>query len=258
MDISKPLDIVKPLMKLNTLSNPITKEIFSKTALQKTLFASFIVQIISIPFYIYGLMIPLGVEDMVLTDILKMETFVQIVEGAFYLWYFMTFTASKDIAKFRYYDWLFTTPTMLISTVVYFEYKNMKELGMTKTKTLTLKSFLNDNWNEVREIVLYNLGMLIIGYLQEIGLLNIWLSTPIGFAFFAMSFRKIYTRYASRNLTENSTLYNTMLGIWALYGVAAVMPNITKNTMYNMLDIVAKNFYGFFLAYEIYKVRIEK
>lgn len=221
--------------------------------LKITLLTSLIVQIISIPFYIYGLTIPLGTEDLVLTDILKMETFVQIIEGAFYIWYFMTFTASKDIAKFRYYDWAITTPVMLISTIVYFEYKTLKELGMTKN--MTLKSFLNENAKPVIEITLYNMGMLVMGYLQEIGMLSITTSTITGFAFFGLSFYKIYTRYASRNKEANMPLYNTMLGIWALYGVAAVMPNVTKNSMYNILDIFAKNFYGFFLAYEIYKVR---
>jgi hypothetical protein len=228
-------------------------ELFSKDTLQYTLFLSFIVQIISIPFYLYGLLIPLGVEDLVLTDILKMETFVQIIEAVFYFWYFMTFTAAKDIAKFRYYDWFFTTPTMLLSTIVYFEYKNFKELGLSKG--MSLVSFLDNNKKEVLEITFYNMLMLVFGYLQEIGSLDILYSTIFGFAAFGMSFYKMYTRYARGNDT-NMTLYNSMLGIWALYGVAALMPNITKNSMYNMLDIVAKNFYGFFLAYEIYKVKM--
>jgi bacteriorhodopsin len=227
-------------------------ELFSRKSLQFTLFVSFIVQIISIPFYIYGLLIPLGVEDVVLTDILKMETFVQIIEALFYFWYFMTFTASTDIAKFRYYDWFFTTPTMLLSTIVYFEYKNLKELGLTKN--FTLKSFMENNMNDVLQITFYNMMMLLFGYLQEIGKLDILYSTIFGFGFFGLSFYKMYSRYASKN-KDNMPLYNSMLGIWSLYGVAAIMPNITKNTMYNMLDIIAKNFYGFFLAYEIYKVK---
>lgn len=227
-------------------------EIFSKQALSKTLLASFIVQVISIPFYIYGLLIPLGVEDLVLADILKMETVVQIIEAVFYFWYFATFKASVDVAKFRYYDWFFTTPTMLISTIVYFEYKTLKQLG--KSKGMTLNTFLKDNKNEVLQITFFNMMMLLFGYLQEIGKINIVYSTIFGFGFFALSFYKMYSRYAIRN-KDNLPLYNTMLYIWALYGVAAFMPSITKNTMYNVLDIFAKNFYGFFLAYEIYKVK---
>lgn len=227
-------------------------ELFSKSSLQFTLFVSFIVQIISIPFYLFGLLIPLGVEDAVLTDILKMETFVQIIEASFYFWYFMTFKASSDIAKFRYYDWFFTTPTMLLSTIIYFEYKNYKELGLSKT--LTFNSFMKNNMSEILQITFYNMMMLFVGYLQEIGQLDIFYSTTIGFAFFGLSFYKMYSRYAVRN-KDNMPLYNLMLGIWALYGVAALMPNITKNTMYNILDIFAKNFYGIFLAYEIYKSR---
>jgi len=39
-----------------------------------------------------------------------------------------------------------------------------------------------------------------------------------------------------------------MSSSWSLYGVAAVFPNIAKNSMYNLLDIVSKNFYSVFLT----------
>lgn len=223
------------------------------TALETTLFISLIVQIISVPFYLYGLFIPLGVEDIVLSDILKMETVVQIIEASFYVWYFMTFVASADVAKFRYYDWMFTTPTMLLSTIVYFEYKTLKELG--QTKGFTLKKFLDDNKWDVIKITFYNAMMLLVGYLQEIGKMDIVYSSIIGFLFFGLSFHKMYTRYASRN-EASKPLYYLMLGIWSIYGFAAMMPSAAKNTTYNILDIFAKNFYGFFLAYEIYKVKV--
>jgi bacteriorhodopsin len=230
----------------------IKKDLFSKSSLQFTLFVSLIIQIISVPFYLYGLLVPLGVEDVVLSDILKMETVVQIIEAGFYFWYFMTFTTTKDVAKFRYYDWFFTTPTMLLSTIVYFEYKNFKELGLTKG--MTLKTFLDDNKKEVLEIVFYNMMMLVFGYLQEVGIMNIYYSTILGFGAFGMVFYKMYSRYVRGN-KENIGLFNSMMTIWGLYGVAALMPNISKNTTYNILDLIAKNFYGFFLAYEIYKVK---
>ena len=35
-----------------------------------------------------------------------------------------------------------------------------------------------------------------------------------------------------------------LIGIWSLYGVAALLKIREKNTMYNMLDVVSKNFYG--------------
>jgi bacteriorhodopsin len=41
--------------------------------------------------------------------------------------------------------------------------------------------------------------------------------------------------------------------VWAIYGVAAVLPYHIKNTMYNILDIFAKNFFGIFLSYVLYK-----
>jgi hypothetical protein len=43
-----------------------------------------------------------------------------------------------------------------------------------------------------------------------------------------------------------------MFFIWALYGVAFLLPSIPKNIGYTILDILAKNFFGIFLAYAIY------
>ena len=45
-----------------------------------------------------------------------------------------------------------------------------------------------------------------------------------------------------------------MVSVWSLYGVAALMPADIKNISYNLLDIVAKNFYGLYLYYKILQV----
>jgi bacteriorhodopsin len=44
---------------------------------------------------------------------------------------------------------------------------------------------------------------------------------------------------------------------WSLYGVAALLPYDTKNSMYNILDLFAKNFLGVFLVYILWTNRIE-
>jgi len=33
-----------------------------------------------------------------------------------------------------------------------------------------------------------------------------------------------------------------------MYGIAALFKNVIKNTMYNILDIFSKNFYGLFIS----------
>ena len=41
-----------------------------------------------------------------------------------------------------------------------------------------------------------------------------------------------------------------------MYGIAAMMPTPYKNISYNMLDIVAKNFYGIYIYYKILQYKI--
>jgi bacteriorhodopsin len=36
-----------------------------------------------------------------------------------------------------------------------------------------------------------------------------------------------------------------------MYGIVAVLPYTLKNTIYNVLDLFAKNFFGLFLSYLI-------
>jgi hypothetical protein len=45
--------------------------------------------------------------------------------------------------------------------------------------------------------------------------------------------------------------------VWSLYGISAFMPYILKNTMYNILDLFAKNATGLFLAYSIWNLQIK-
>ena len=100
----------------------------------------------------------------------------------------------------------------------------------------------------------YNFGMLAIGYLHEIGLVHIALSTFIGFGFFFMLFIKIYNYYVKQSST-NYLIFYLMVSIWSLYGIAAIFKFKLKNACYNILDIFSKNFYGLFLAYLVFSLR---
>jgi bacteriorhodopsin len=46
-------------------------------------------------------------------------------------------------------------------------------------------------------------------------------------------------------------IYTYFLVFWSLYGVVAVLPYTLKNTIYNVLDLFSKNFFGLFLSYLI-------
>ena len=130
---------------------------------------------------------------------------------------------------------------MILSTIVYFQYNNLKH----QDTEFTLLEFLKSDKNKVLELFGYNFGMLAIGYLQEIGLVNIAISTFIGFGFFFMLFIKIYNYYVKQS-SANYLIFYLMASIWSIYGIAALFKFKLKNACYNILDIFSKNFYGLF------------
>ena len=96
--------------------------------------------------------------------------------------------------------------------------------------------------------------MLAFGFLGEINVVSKYITTPIGFYFFYKSFSLVYYNYAI-NSQLGQKLFAFMGSVWSLYGVAALMPTNIKNISYNLLDIVAKNFYGLYIYYKILQAR---
>lgn len=258
--------------------------------IQKTIYVSLTAQIIAMVISIAGLGIPIAPQNSILRSILGMESIVQVIESMFYTWFgiFSPKSSSKtDIAKYRYYDWFITTPTMLLSTMMYFKHRNETRLETfeqrekdneenneenkerkTETETKqqikfgniwdeiknmwkTMKSFTSNNWGSVSKILLFNTLMLLMGYLRESGVLSVFSSTLVGFLFFGAMFYLLFTEFVKNN-TKNYGVYFTMLGLWGLYGVAATFGNVMKNTSFNILDIFSKNFYSVFIAVYIY------
>jgi len=41
------------------------------------------------------------------------------------------------------------------------------------------------------------------------------------------------------------------LFFWSLYGIVGLLPYYIKNTIYNILDLFSKNFFGLLLSYLI-------
>ena len=221
--------------------DPIRTSLYaSLTAQWSTLFANF-----------WGFTLPLGPSDEVLRTVLGIETFVQLIELVFYSWYSTHIHRVAEITYYRYHDWAVTTPLMLFSTMVYYEYKNKPE------ETVTLRSFLEEHWKEVLVVFGFNLIMLAFGYGYERGVLDIVTSTVLGFGGFAGSFYVIWDSFASKS-PDNYPLYAFMFIVWFLYGIAALLSPLWKNVSYNLLDVVAKNFYGVFLSYLIYQKSVLK
>ena len=220
---------------------------------KNTMVISFLAQIVTLFIGINAQFVILDPKDVILKQALALENLVQFIEGAFYLWFILFYLNNVDkidIAKYRYYDWFLTTPTMILSAIVYFQYNNLKH----QDTEFTLLAFLKSDKNKVLELFGYNFAMLAIGYLQEIGLVHIALSTVIGFGFFFMLFVQMYNYYVKQSST-NYLIFYLMVSIWSLYGIAAIFKFKLKNACYNILDIFSKNFYGLFLAYLVFSLR---
>ena len=221
---------------------------------KKTIYLSLLIQFITTVVSLDGLNYELNEYDNVLKEILILEAIVQFVEGFFYVWVIVALKDLKIMTPRRYIDWTITTPIMLFSTIIFFKYNELKENG--QMTNFTTYEFFRDNKENAIKIFIYNGLMLLCGFLGEIGVIDKRIGIPLGFAFFYKSFETIYTEYAVK--TElGKQLFNILAGLWSLYGISAMLPLQQKNIAYNMLDIVAKNFYGLYIYYKIKQLQIK-
>jgi hypothetical protein len=186
----------------------------------------------------------LSPKDAILKTALWIETVVQVIELAFYSWYATHFQSVAEATFYRYHDWAVTTPLMLLSTIIYFEYQNAPE------STVTVESIWAEHSTTILLIAAFNLIMLLFGYLYERGVIGLLESQVVGFAGYGGTFYLLWDAFASKT-PANVPVYAFMTTVWGLYGVAAMASPGLKNVAYNLLDVVAKNFYGVFLSYLI-------
>ena len=227
-------------------------KLFVKDNIKNTIYFSFAVQIITSLIASNGLIADLSERDEILKDILKMELLVQFIESSFYVWVILALKDYKILTQRRYIDWVITTPTMLISTIIFMKYIEYKE---NDKEILTFKQTILEEKDNLINVVIYNFFMLAFGYLGESGKINKKLSVSIGFVFFYLSFKIIYD-YAEKT-QKGLDLFYFLTTVWSLYGVSALFDQNMKNICYNLLDIVSKNFYGLYIYYMIKQVNIE-
>jgi bacteriorhodopsin len=181
----------------------------------------------------------LRTNDDKIRHIMNIETCISIIAGVFYGKFIKIFEENsvdfKQINEFRYLDWFTTTPLMLLG------------LGLVLTYNLKIdfkfKSFLI--------MVLFNFGMLIMGYLGEIGKINKQFATLGGFVLFAFLYYYIYSKFIkNKKNIQNTIIYLIFVIFWAIYGIAYLAEEKLKNLIYNILDVFAKCFVGIgFWAY---------
>lgn len=233
----------------------ISKNVSSKDILLYTVYFSLIIQLLTGVVQLHGLTFKFNEDNIILKDVLILETVVQFVEAFFYVYIISALTTLRmnSVTPRRYIDWMITTPIMLISTIMYMEYTKQIENKNQEKKSRNGFSFVKNNISNITKIFFYNGMMLLFGYLGETNKLNLYVSNVLGFVFFILSFYVIYSEYAyTSNTTEiNKILFNLMFIIWAFYGIAALFPTLYKNIGYNILDLFSKNFYGLFIYYNI-------
>ena len=221
----------------------------TKTLFYNTLVVSIAVQIITGLIEIGAFFVKVPTAYLIIKQLLALELLVQCLEGGFYFWLVYNFHNVVNVTPKRYIDWFITTPTMLITLMVYLIYLNKKVEN--KTSELELFAVLKENSDVFLPVVVLNWLMLLFGYLGETGTINVFLGVFLGFIPFLIYYYMIYVNYVTQN-TNGYLLFWYFFFFWSLYGVVAILPYYIKNAFYNILDLFAKNFFGIFLSYIIF------
>jgi len=214
-----------------------------------TLVISIIVQIITGIIEIGAFFVKVPNIYSIIRQLLLIELVVQFLEGTFYVWLAYNFTKVLNVTPKRYIDWAITTPTMLITLIVYLIYLNKRVEN--KTDELDFFTLFKDNSNIIIPVLILNWLMLLFGYLGEIRVIPVLLGVFLGFIPFLIYYYLIYVNYVSQN-SSGYLLFWYFVFFWSLYGFVAVLPYYVKNSLYNILDLFAKNFFGIFLSYIIF------
>ena len=214
-----------------------------------TLIISIIVQIITGTIEIGVFFIKVPAAFYLIRELLILELVVQIIEGTFYFWLAYNFTKIINVTPKRYIDWFITTPTMLITLMLYLIYLNKR--NKDETHELEIFTLLKENSNIIIPVVILNWLMLLFGYLGEMKIIPVLFGIILGFIPFLIYYYMIYVNYVSEN-NSGYLLFWYFFFFWSLYGLVAVLPYYIKNAFYNILDLFAKNFFGLFLSYIIF------
>lgn len=177
--------------------------------------------------------------DQKIRNILNLETCISVVAAFFYSKFVSKAEGGnldhESINKTRYLDWAITTPIMLLVLVLAFLY-NTNGGPLKFSKFLTMLGL--------------NYGMLGMGYLGMMGIIDKTIANITGFGFFFTLYGYIYKNFLTKYNFDNMMLFYSFVILWAFYGVFYQMDDITKNVGYNVLDLFSKCFVGiFFVAY---------
>lgn len=207
--------------------------------------------------------------------VLLLETIVQGIELVWYVVVVVQYASTKRASRenvvdvsARYLDWIFTTPTMLVS--IFFLLQYLHNDCTTTTDVANSRDF----WPRILVVVLFNAAMLFLGYATESAwgrsqfpqLQTGWVPKIAGYAFFAAAMVPLWVlAFEQRSNTGVALVVITTI-VWLVYGViwnlnfqeagdsALVrdLKDLYKNNGYNLLDIVSKNVTGFIVAVAVW------
>jgi hypothetical protein len=213
-----------------------------------SLILSVIIQVITGIIEIISLFIKVPLRFSFLKQLMLLEIFVQFIEGFFYIYWLYNFKNILNITPKRYFDWIITTPTMLINLIFYLIF--LKHEDNNTSNKLNFFKLFNKEFYTIIKILLLNWVMLLFGYLAEISVIPVILGVLLGFIPFLIYYYIIYKKYALLT-NDGFKIYFYFFIFWSLYGIVAFFPYNIKNMCYNILDLFSKNFFGLFLTYLI-------
>lgn len=172
-----------------------------------------------------------------LRHMLNLETSVSLIAGFVYsIFYDMLKKGNielEQITVYRYMDWCITTPMLLLVLLMFLNFDNKRDIHMTV----------------YIYIVILNYTMLISGYLGETGRMEKRRAGIVGFIAFAIMLAIIYFVFLHEApfFLNNYILFCVFSIVWSMYGVAYYLDTVSKNIMYNFLDVIAKAIFGVFI-----------
>lgn len=250
-----------------------------------TFVASLLVQLIVIGLSI-GVLVHLNAladdgikQPEILQTILTLETVVQCIEFAWYLWigarYY--FWCESFGVEWRYLDWAFSTPVMLITLFFFVQYLAHPEACMTNEQLSSQAGFAL----AIACIVVFDWAMLLFGLSIELKADKLagwqclrfltWVrrndihnvAIALGFVALLMAFfPHFYWSFDGYGSTLGWVAILVTLAIWGVYGVVAWWlyddddvqndpsrnNESARNAWYNVLDIFSKNLAGVIIS----------
>ena len=155
---------------------------------------------------------------------LHLSTLVTIIAS---MHYFLMIQNNDKVEVYRYFDWFFTTPILLVDLCILLDIEDPYFMF---------------------EIVIYNTLMLLFGFLSEINYISMLNGTILGFIPFILIFKRIKDRLGENTKDEQYKLLYTFFSLWSLYGVNHMIKDSTiKNLNYNALDFATKGMFGLYI-----------